>query len=312
MRTRLSVAALAIAVAVTCAAAGARATANLPKPGTSAQVAGNVAASPSVTKLPRNLVPPLQDLAADQTGAYYGVAARECDSTKACAFGDTKSKTTIILFGDSHAQMWLPALVPVAQSAHDRIVLVWRPGCPAADVSVWDAATHSVDKACNSFRASMITAINKLKPAFVLIADRTSDIPGAGNILTSNSYWQGGEETTISELKGPDTKVGVIGDITVFTTDPPECLASNTGSVQACSTANPDPKTHTHFAAETAAASAEDVPYFNPQSWLCTPSTCSTVIANMAVYFDGFHVTATYAEYLSTVWAAQLKTFLAS
>jgi hypothetical protein len=157
----------------------------------------------------------------------------------------------------------------------------------------------------------MIAQIRKLAPAVVLIADRTSDIPGANNVLTTNAAWKTGEETTISSLKAKATKLAVIGDITALTDVPPECLAAYPRAVQRCSAPNPNPKTHQHFAAETAAATYEAVPYLNPQSWLCTSTTCSAVVGSMVAYYDQFHVTATYAEYLSGVWGSALKSLLA-
>jgi len=311
VRTRRVLARAAVIAAVLCVAAGALATARLPKPGTPAQVAALVAASTSIEKLPTKLVPPLPQAAQDNAAAYYGVAGRECDGVTKCVFANTTSKRVVVLFGDSHAQMWLPALVPVAAHARDRLVLVWRPGCPAATIGVWNPNTHSVDKGCNEFRSAMIAQIRRLAPAVVLMADRTSDMPGANNVLTTNAAWQAGEEATIAALKGPSTKVAVIGDITAFTVDPPMCLAAYPSAVQQCSAPTPNPKTHQHFAAEAAAASYEGVKYVNPQPWLCTPKTCATVIGSMVAYFDKFHVTATYAEYLSGVWGAALKSLLA-
>jgi hypothetical protein len=310
VRTRRTLVRCAVVVTALCFAGGsALATTKLPKPGTASQVAALVAGAPSIQKLPSNLVPSLSEAAQDSAGAYYGVAGRLCAGVTKCVFADTLSKTTIVLFGDSHAQMWLPALVPVATRARDRLVLIWHSGCPAAAVGVWNAYTHSVDKSCNMFRSNMISAIRKLKPAVVLIADRTSDIPGANNILTTNAAWQAGEESTIAALKGPSTKVAVIGDITAFVSQPPQCLAAYPFTIQKCSVLTPNPKTHQHFAAEKTAANAERVPYFDPQPWLCT-TKCSTVIGNMVAYYDKFHVTATYAEYLSGVWATALKSLL--
>ncbi len=312
VRTRRVLARSVVIATVLCVAAVALATARLPKPGTAAQVASLVAASTSIDKLPSKLVPPLSEASEDDAQAYYGVAGRECDGVTKCVFANRSSATTIVLFGDSHAQMWLPALVPVAVRAHDRLVLVWRAGCPAATVGVWDMTTHSIDKGCNRFRSSMIAQIRTLAPAVVLIADRTSDIPGANNVLTTNAVWKAGEETTISRLKAKATKLAVIGDITALTNDPPECLAANPSAVELCSARNPNPRTHQHFAAEAAAATHEAVPYLNPQPWLCTPTRCSVVVGSMVVYYDQLHVTATYAEYLSGVWGRALKSLLST
>jgi hypothetical protein len=306
-RTLAAISTTAFALAILLAPLGAGAAAKLPTPGTAAQVAALVAASGSIKQLPSKLDPPLSEVASDSPGTYYGVAGRECDGITKCDFGDKKSKELWVMFGDSHAQMWLPALVPIATEEHVELALVWAPGCPAADVTVWSVTTHSVNKGCTTFRNQMFLQIKKADPFLVLVADRTSDIPGAGNKLISDSVWQAGLETTIAKLKSATTKVAVVGDITAFAASEviAECLASNSSNVQACSVPNPNPKTHEHFAAEMAAATAESVAYLNPQSWLCT-TVCSPVIGNMVAYWDSFHVTSTYAEYLSVVWKSLL------
>ena len=221
-----------------------------------------------------------------------------------------RAPTTVVLYGDSHAQMWLPALAPVLQAAKERLVLIWRPGCPPTTIGVWDMTSHSVDKGCTAFRTAMIAAIRKAKPGAACCSRtgrRTSR--GRNNKLTTNAAWQAGLEETISELKSPTTKVAVIGDVTAFTLDLPACLSAYPSAVQKCSVQNPNLKTHQHFAAERAAASAEGVTYLDPQPWLCT-TICSPVIGTMAAYYDKFHVSATYAEYLAGVWATALKPLL--
>jgi len=312
MRTRRTLARCAVVVAVLSGATAALATATLPKPGSAAEIAKLVAASSTIQTLPKDLVPPLAQLPNDSVGAYYGVGGRRpCDGPSKCNFGDKKSKRVIVLFGDSHAQMWLPALAPVAQAAGDRLSLVWLSGCPAATVSVWDAGTHSTNAGCSSWRAAMIRLIHKLDPMLVLLASRTSDIPGPNNIPTTDAAWQAGLEQTIVALKSATTEVAVIGDITVFSphNDLAQCLAANPTDVQGCAVPNPNGYTRHHFAAEQAAAAAENVPYLNPQPWLCT-TTCSPVIGRYAAYCDSFHVSATYAEYLSKVWATALQPLL--
>lgn len=300
-----------VVVAVVLSVAGvAYASLKFPAPGSASTITSLVAASGSIQKLPTNLLPPLSVASKDTPGFFYGAAGRPCPLLSSCVFAAKASATTIVLYGDSHAMMWLPALVPVAQRAHDRLVLVWRPGCPDATVSTWNPNTHSVDAACAKFRSGVIAAIKKFAPRFVLLADRTSDIPGPNNKPTTNAAWQAGLTQTIAALKSTKTKVAVIGDVTAFTVPLPDCLAASPTKVQACSAPNPNPKTYQHFAAEQAAATAQGVTYVNPQPWLCT-STCSPVIGHQLAYFDNLHVSATYAEFLSTVFGAALKGVLA-
>lgn len=309
--TRVVAATLAMLASALClsASAGASSTSGLPTPGTPAQVAALVASSHKIDVLPSDLTPILKNVADNTPQRYYPVTKNGCAGVTKCVFGDTTAKTVLVLFGDSHAWMWLPALAPVATADHVRLILIWMPGCPAATVSVWNPDTHSVLTACNTFRSKSIGEITKLDPALVLLASRTTNIYGPTDKLISNATWQAGLESTIAALHTKSTAVAVIGDITAFTVELPECIAAYPKHVQRCSVPNPNTHTNEHFAAEQAAAVAEGVPYINPQPWLCT-ATCSPVIGTMVAYFDSLHVTAVYAEYLTNVWSAAVTPLL--
>jgi hypothetical protein len=280
-----------------------------PAPGSPSQIAALVAAADTIHRLPSHLVPGLVALGSDDAPGYYPVTANGCSGTTQCVFGDRSSPKVIVLFGDSHALMWLPAIAPVAERLGYRLIVEWRPGCPAATVNVWDRLTNSTDEQCNSFRRRAIASTHALRAALFLLADRTSYVRATRTLLVTNKAWTEGEEKTISSLRTSTTEVAVIGDITIFGFNVVACLASNERNVQECSVPNPNPKINDHFAQESAAAKAEDVPYLNPQPWLCT-KVCSPVIGNMAVYFDSAHVSATYSEYLARVWAATIRPLL--
>jgi hypothetical protein len=281
----------------------------LPSPGTAAQVAALVAASSKIQQLPSDLVPNLFEVVNDDTGSYYSPSGQGCPTFTKCVFGDTKATSTVVLFGDSHAYMWLPSLVPLAISEHFRLVLAWSAACPAATVNVWDVATHSINAACNKFRTATIKAIDKLKPELVLLGSRTTEVAGANDAPISDAVWKAGLETTIRSLPTKPTKIAVIGDITQFSVLLPDCLAAEGNHIQSCSTPDPNPMIPGHYAAEKQAAAATHATYINPQPWLCT-TTCSPVIGKYAAYYNNNHVTATYAAYLASVFSAAITPLL--
>jgi hypothetical protein len=270
----------------------------LPKPGTPSHITALVAASSKIEALPSPLVPALQNVSYDNASNYYPVIKLQCSGTKQCVFGDTSSKTTVVLFGDSHAAMWLPPVFYDAKLLHFRIVLLWYSGCPAADVTVYDPSQHDIDTGCNTWRKQSIKDIKALAPSVVLLSDRTTSVDGSPGVSIPDATWKAGMEQTLSELSKPKTKLAVIGDIAALTNEMPECLAAHPNKIQDCSSPNPNPGFKTHVADEEAAAKAEKASYINPQSWLCT-KTCSPVVGNMVVYYDTLHASATYAEYLS-------------
>jgi hypothetical protein len=302
---------LALAVAVGAAALTA-ARAPLPTPGTAAQIAKAVAASHLVKKVPTSMVPSLADEASDTPGTYFPITYDGCNdlnlSTDKCVFGDTSSSKTIVLFGDSHAQMWLPALDPIATKLGYRLVLWFELGCPAASVRIWDSQSKAYYTACTTFRSAALSAIASLRPSVVVLADRTSLAMSAPGVYFTDAQWKAGLEATIKAVD-QHAKVVVIGDIPLLSDVPPQCLASNPTNVQHCAGKNPNTKSHAHLAAETQAAAATKAGYVNPIPWLCT-ATCSPIVGNLAVYSDSWHITDTYSEYLESVLDKALAHYL--
>ncbi len=276
----------------------------MPTPGTASQVKALVASSTSITKLPSHLVPSLPSAPYDTPGHYYPTSANGCSTTSQCVYGDTTSITTVVLYGDSHAQMWLPALAPVATLEKFRLVLVWHSACPYADLTTaWSV--------CRGFRSTAISEIQKIHPALVLLAEKVSNVVGPGGTTFTNAQWQKGVETTVTALTTTTTRVAVVGDLSQFDSSVPACLDAYATNVQKCAIFNPNPKYTQHFNAEKMAAAATNAAYVNTQPWLCT-KRCSPVVGAMIVFSDQGHVAATYAEYLSGVWNTVITNLMAS
>jgi SGNH domain (fused to AT3 domains) len=304
-----------LALASTASAAVASPRTATPPPGTAVEIAELVHAAPSITQVPTQSYPSISAEASDSATREFPATSHGCLSANGCVFGDTTSPQTIVLFGDSHAQMWLSAVDPAAEALHYRVVLLYLGGCPAASVDVWNplplvGAPVGYYAECNRFRTAAIKAINHLHPALVLLSNRTSMVQsGAGSYFT-DAQWKNGVRATIDQLRRPKTKVAVIGDITYFNEPLPECLAANPTAVQQCSTANPNTASHGHEAAERTEALLLGAAFINPLSWLCT-STCSPVIGSFLAYLNNAHLDATYVTFLSNVMYAALQKVLA-
>jgi peptidoglycan/LPS O-acetylase OafA/YrhL len=84
-----------------------------------AAVVAAVRAAERGAPLPSPLTPPVGSLRED----FYSFPA-DCKATgrmmptKICRLGDTSSHKTIVVFGDSHAQMWMPAILQMAFRDH--------------------------------------------------------------------------------------------------------------------------------------------------------------------------------------------------
>lgn len=282
-----------------------------PAPGTAAQVAKLVAAAHTIKVLPKATTPALADAANDAPELVYPATRLGCASVTQCVYGDTSATQTAVLFGDSHADMWLAAVIPWATGHHLKLVVLTTDGCPVAAVDVWLSQAQGYYTACTADRSRDIAAIAGLKPVDVIVAERTAHLKSSPTAYFTNAQWQAGLTTSLSQLKAGGAKVVVIGDITVMDVSTPTCLASYPTKVQRCANASPNPRAvdQTHLTAQKAAARAEHVGFIDPVPWLCT-RTCSPVIGTMIAYRDAYHMTNTYAGYLSRVLGAALTSAL--
>jgi hypothetical protein len=295
-------------------------------PGSASQVAADVASSLSIKTLPSNLSPSLAKAQADV--ATLGTPAlSKCDATgttlspSKCVFGDKRGSKTMVLWGDSHAFMWFPAVNAIAKTAHWKLVALIEYGCPPADISVWNPFTKAPYKACDTFRKNMISAINKLNPSLVIVTESFSSMAasggGASNTITP-AQWQAALETTLKDLHSKKMKKLVIGSTVLSTSpgldEPVLCLAANISSIQTC-TITDTAAQQAQRTAESTAAKAESTRYINVLPWMCTsatkPMSCSGIVGDSGgykvVYYSTGHITETYSLWLSTVLGAALK-----
>lgn len=268
-----------------------------------AQVEALVAASVRVENLNEHMYHEMARVDLDRADLVEGIPIKCMSASSGCVFGDLRSGVDVVLFGDSHVRMWLPAIIPTADADHLRLVIVGEDGCPVVSPSV---PGHF--GACGAVVAKAISVINALRPAAVIISDRTSYTG------VTPAEWQRGMTTTMTDLRSSGAKIAIVGDIqplnagTVSYVLP--CLINHAHAVQACAVPNPNRAATNHISSEEKAAQRAHDTYINPTPWLCTRSSCSPIIGGNLVYWDSFHITTYYAVYLSGVMGNALRPFL--
>jgi SGNH domain (fused to AT3 domains) len=267
------------------------------KPGSLKQVKAIVSASVKIHRLTSAMQAALPADVHDMASDVYHIP-QSCDTPTECVYGDPSATESVVLYGDSHAEMWLPAIDPIVTSDQLKLIFIGQRGCPVADVTAADRFG-----ACEPARMTDISVINEIEPIAVILANRTT-------YGFTPAEWQAGMATTLSALSTSGARLAIIGDIQVFNASVPLCLAANPTTIQRCSVANPNPRQPGQQAAEESAASAVGALYVNPIPWLCTARRCSPVVGSDIAYWDAFHVTVTYSSYLARVMAAALEPIL--
>jgi hypothetical protein len=255
--------------------------------------------------VPANLEPPLARARDDNPivytdGCHLGFAQTTFGD---CVYGDASSQTTVVLFGDSHAAQWFPALEQLANADHLRLVSLTKSACSAADVHVWNTTLLRTYTECDTWRANVMTRIAAEHPALVVVSeDRAYQVTVNGapvDVAQAMTTWNAGLETTLTQLRAISGTVALLGDSPRSTVDPPVCLSAHLDDSVDCATPLSKAVDRSWMAAEQSVAAAAGVRYVDSTPLVCPSDPCPVVIGRVLVYRDQDHLTATYSAILA-------------
>jgi peptidoglycan/LPS O-acetylase OafA/YrhL len=266
-----------------------------------------VAASTRTAAVPSNLQPSLGAAADDQPvstkdGCHADILQVEQGS---CVYGDPAGRRTVVLFGDSHAQQWLPALDAAAKQNHWRLVAWTKAACSIADYDVYTSQLQRRYTECVSWREATIKRMTAKHPDLVVVSQ--SDTVPAERV--GNREWGDDTATTLRRLKNADIPVTYVMDTPYPGVDVPECTARHLGDVGACTSkrklAWPYDGRHEALAESLAANGIATV---EPIDWFCTANDCPAVVGNLLVYRDSSHMSTAYSAWLAPMLAPLFAT----
>ncbi|MFC8086385.1 acyltransferase family protein [Streptomyces sp. NPDC057340] len=277
-----------------------------------ARLAELLAASP--TALPSNLAPPLPRVKSARSALYRDGCHvdRAATRPRSCVYGDRTSSRTVVLFGDSHAAQWFPALRRLADARGWRLVPLTKASCKAADVTIVNL--HKPYTACDTWRSHALERINALRPALVVVSSSDAGDP-ARPAADPLHQWTTGFEHTFRALHSSGARVAALLDTPWPKGDPVDCAARNSLQLRACAHHLPDAvRDATRGRAVRAAASTTGTTVVDPTDWVCAPRTgvCPVVVADTAVHRDDSHLSEAYAEALAPVLAPPLDRLTAT
>ena len=281
------------------------------EPASPAAVLKAVAVSAHMKAIPSDVTPALQLADSDSGQSMAGSVGcnPSFDQTKtpACIFGDPKGSKTLILYGDSHANMWLPAFDTIGKRLHWRIALLAKYACSAPDLNFgyWNGQFELPYTQCNEWRRYALARANSLHAQVVVVTSEFNTSRLANNKPVTAAEWSRGLRKTLASFKTPGIIKIVLGDIPYLSQDGPSCLAAHESNIQPCSRSRVTAVLTSHDNAERSAAAAEDAKYISVIPWFCS-SICTAIVSNMVVDQDQYHITKTYAIYLSEALQATL------
>ena len=228
-----------------------------------------------------------------------------------CNVGPTTSHKLVVVYGDSHALMWLPAFDAIATQYGIAVKFLIRFGCPANYVSVSAVPGFGQPPgpvtACDTFHAAAVSWINRTHPSLLVITEANIyDVAapaGAPLTLFSSAAWLHGLSHLFSLMTIPRRSIVFLGSSPYSVNLGPDCLRLHVQDVQACS--SPTRSATPLVPADEAAARAAGVKYVNTIPWFCS-SVCTPIIGPYEIYDRTGHVLSPWIMYLENVLAQSL------
>lgn len=231
-----------------------------------------------------------------------------------CTYGEPSSDTTILLFGDSHAEHWFPALNRIALENHWRLLTLLKASCPPAQVAIFNTNLKRDDTECALWRSAALARIATLHPHLVVLSESDQVVTERGQVglhAVSPQDWERGLRATASYLDSRDVKTVIIADVPRPEFDVPTCLsraAARSHSPQDCNVSRSAALNEGARSAERAAVTGlSNVRLLDFADQLCPNQICQTLVDGKVVFRDGDHLTSSFSQSLAPVLKREME-----
>lgn len=207
-----------------------------------------------------------------------------------CLYGLRGSSKKVVLFGDSHAAQWFPALEKLAQTYKFELISLTKSSCPGPAVTTVDVGGYK-NAECSAWRNNSYRRIASIHPQIVIVSGMQV-IAMPHGISDRKTWWQQGESSTLAHLRGLAPKLIYLTDTPHPLRNIPDCISA--GDFSKCDqTKASEPYTISGFT------------NINPTPWLCT-TICPAIIGGQIVYRDSSHLSVGMSRQLASRLRAAL------
>ena len=196
-----------------------------------------------------------------------------------CEYADKKSQKTMVLYGDSHAAQWFPALVEIASRSGYKLISLTKSACPAVDTVRLDQGGFKMSR-CKQWRINSIKRIQEIDPD-VLIMSSFQYFAQPPRFTDREKWWNDGQRKLLTEVKNVSPHLIYLTDTPHPLRDIPACLANY--SISKCNTTQ---------RSENLSISGFNI--INPNPWLCS-RVCPAVKDGVVAYRDASHISVDIA-----------------
>ena len=241
------------------------------------------------------------------------VGALSAPTLLPCVFGDPNGKKTVLLFGDSHAAQWFPALNKATKANNYRFISWTRAGCPWFALPVQNMKTSLTYPTCAAWQKEVMRRIALNPPDVIFVATiehgyradvgkKFLDIDASQPLVTQAI------RKTLPLLVKSGAKIVFLRDTPHMGVDVPRCVMRNLKQPERCAMPRNLGFAGGGIDAVTATSVAGvQVADFTPTLCGPAPRPCDVVRQGMVLYRDSNHITVTYSELLASLFQPYLK-----
>ena len=206
-----------------------------------------------------------------------------------------------VLFGDSHAQQWLPLAQALSREHGWRLNQFTKAACPPAALQPRDGRTDPFTKSdCLTWRSEAIKAIKALAPKYIIIASLSTYVPDYQEFKIA---W----DETLTQLRSTGAKLIYLRDSPYPQKNIPECISGATDNWSKCDfeldwVLRTEPIVTDQLRGENL-----DIPVLDVNPYLCDGKDCHAARNGFLLYRDDSHLTLTAVRALIPAMEQQIR-----
>lgn len=231
-----------------------------------------------------------------------------------CVFGAADADTTLVLFGDSHAAQWFPALESIVTRQGWRLVSLTKSGCPSVIFEPFNADLGRRYVECTQWRERAFERIAAWRPRFTLVANSSGYLaaPSAGRPSVDVRTWQLGLQSTLTRLRAIGGAVIRMHDTPRLPFSAPACLSrarqQGRDGVVECVFGLPEdgPEALGRLALEVPGGGAGGG-VLDMTDAICPRAPCPVERGGLVLFRDDNHLTARFSRRLDAVLLRRIE-----
>jgi peptidoglycan/LPS O-acetylase OafA/YrhL len=228
-------------------------------------------------------------------------------AVKECSFGPAQSARTVVLFGDSHAGQWFPAVEQAFVPHGWHLIVMTKSGCPAVDAPFVYNRIGRVYTECDVWRRSALARIAILRPDLVVVGS-WSGYP------FSQEQLRDGTQRVLKSLSESSRQVALMADTVGPGSDLPRCRAraswrpSFVPGPDCTSYSDAPRRLEVESIQNSLARGFDNVTVVDLNSLICAGGVCGWGKGDAIPFRDDSHLTASFARALGPALRAKIVT----